>query len=182
MANRLEEVCCSDKYEGTLTDAFKGLPYLRVEAGKEENRTFKTASTFDGHRFASDFIAKGKAKFGPFSFPVESVREIRLVPFESMQQRLLSGSMKRLDVTTRLAPEGSGTRITNHTESIPDVWIPPIVGRLFIAHETREIVTTTGKRYRPVSYEQVKARMATKTWRPVDGHRGDHPNGRRATP
>jgi hypothetical protein len=81
---------------------------------------------------------KGTAKFGPFSFPVESVRDIRLVPFESMQSHLVNGSMKRLDVTTRLAPEGSGTRITNHTESIPDVWIPPIVGRLFIAHETRE--------------------------------------------
>ena len=80
---------------------------------------------------------KGKAKFGPFSFPVESVREIRLSPFEATQSHLVSGSMKRLDVTTRLVPEGSGTRITNRTESIPDVWIPPIVGRLFIAHETR---------------------------------------------
>ena len=45
--------------------------------------------------------------------------------------------MKRLDVTTWLAAEGSGTRITNLTESIPDVWIPPLAGRLFIAHETR---------------------------------------------
>jgi hypothetical protein len=80
---------------------------------------------------------KGKAKFGPFSFPVESVREIRLSPFQATQSRLVSGSMKRLDVTTRLTPEGSGTRITNRTESIPDVWIPPIVGRLLIAHETR---------------------------------------------
>ena len=81
---------------------------------------------------------KGNAKFGPFSFPVESVREVRLVPFESMQQHLVSGSMKQLDVTTRLLPEGSGVRITSRTESIPDVWIPPIVGRIFIAHETRE--------------------------------------------
>jgi carbon monoxide dehydrogenase subunit G len=81
---------------------------------------------------------KGKAKFGPFSFPVESVREVRLAPFESMQSHLLSGSMKRLDVTTRLAAEGSGTRITNRTESIPDVWIPPLIGRLFIAREARE--------------------------------------------
>lgn len=40
-------------------------------------------------------------------------------------------------------------------------------------HETREIETITGPRYRPVSYEQIKARMATKIWRPVDGHRGD---------
>ena len=81
---------------------------------------------------------KGTARFGPFSFPVESVREIRLSPFENTQSHLVSGSMKRLDVTTRLAAEGSGTRITNLTESIPDVWIPPLLGRLFIAHETRE--------------------------------------------
>ena len=81
---------------------------------------------------------KGRAKFGPFSFPVESVREVRLVPFEAMHSRLLSGSMKRLDVATRLTPEGSGTRVSNCTESIPDVWIPPIVGRLFIAYEARE--------------------------------------------
>jgi hypothetical protein len=81
---------------------------------------------------------KGRAKFGPFSFPVESVREMRLVPFESMQSHLVIGSMKRLDVTTRLVPEGSGTRISNYTEAIPDAWIPPLVGRFFIAHETRE--------------------------------------------
>jgi carbon monoxide dehydrogenase subunit G len=81
---------------------------------------------------------KGKAKFGPFSFPMEWVREIRMAPFESTQSHLVSGNIKRLDVTTRLAPEGSGTRITNHTDSIPDVWIPPLIGRLFIAHETRE--------------------------------------------
>lgn len=81
---------------------------------------------------------KGRAKFGPFSFPVESVREIRLVPFQGMQSRLVSGSMKRLDVSTQLTPEGSGTRVTNRTESIPDVWIPPVVGRLFIAHEARQ--------------------------------------------
>lgn len=81
---------------------------------------------------------KGKAKFGPFSFPVESVRDIRLMPFEGMQSRLVSGSMKQLDVTTWLAREGSGTRINNRTESVPDVWIPPIIGRLFIEHESRD--------------------------------------------
>ena len=81
---------------------------------------------------------KGSAKFGPFSFPVESVRDIRMVPYRSMHSHLVSGSMKRLDVTTRLAAEGTGTRVNNLTESIPDVWIPPIIGRLFIEHETRD--------------------------------------------
>lgn len=64
MANRLEEVCFSNKYEGTLKDTFRGLPYLRAEAGNGNNRAFKTSSTLDGHRFASDFLANGKADFG----------------------------------------------------------------------------------------------------------------------
>ena len=59
MANRLEEVCFSNKYEGILKDTFDGLPYLRAEKAGE----LKTTSTLDGHRFASDFLAKGKAKF-----------------------------------------------------------------------------------------------------------------------
>jgi CRISPR-associated protein Csb1 len=62
MANRLEEVCFEplSKHEGKLRDAFKGLPYLRAEKGGD----LKTASTLDGHRFASDFLAKGTADFG----------------------------------------------------------------------------------------------------------------------
>ncbi len=64
MANRLEEVCFSNKYEGTLKETFRGIPYLRAESGKGNNSAFKTSSTLDGHRFASDFLAKGKAAFG----------------------------------------------------------------------------------------------------------------------
>jgi CRISPR-associated protein Csb1 len=64
MANRLEEVCLSNKYEGTLKPAFAGLSYLRAQAGTGPSAVFKTASTLDGHRFASDFLAKGKAAFG----------------------------------------------------------------------------------------------------------------------
>jgi len=65
MANRLEEVCLENKYEGTLKAALSGVPYLRAEAGTGVNRVFKTASTLDGHRFASDFLAKGRAVFAP---------------------------------------------------------------------------------------------------------------------
>ena len=65
MANRLEEVCLENKYEGTLKPALLGLPYLRAEAGSGASRVFKTASTLDGHRFASDFLAKGRAVFAP---------------------------------------------------------------------------------------------------------------------
>lgn len=59
MANRLEEVCFANKYIGDFQDVFSGLPYLQAKKGDE----FVTASTLDGHRFASDFLVKGKAKF-----------------------------------------------------------------------------------------------------------------------
>jgi CRISPR-associated protein Csb1 len=64
MANRLEEVCFSNKYEGTLKEVFAGLPYLRAQTGTGANAVLRTASTLDGHRFASDFLAKGNATFG----------------------------------------------------------------------------------------------------------------------
>ena len=60
MANRLEEVCFDNKYIGSLKSVFAGLPYLKAQTGTE----FTTASTIDGHRFASDFLADGEADFG----------------------------------------------------------------------------------------------------------------------
>lgn len=73
MANRLEEVCFQNKYEGTFLDALKGIPYLRVE----ENNAFTTASTIDGHRFASDFLAGRKASFENDTAPIELAEYIK---------------------------------------------------------------------------------------------------------
>ena len=64
MANWLEAVCFLNKYEGTLKDTFTGLPYLKAQTGTGSSTVLKTTSTLDGHRFASDFLAKGKADFG----------------------------------------------------------------------------------------------------------------------
>jgi CRISPR-associated protein GSU0053 (Cas_GSU0053) len=60
MANLLEEVCLADKYTGTLRPDFSTLPYIQVT----ENGKFKTSSTIDGHRFASEYLmAKSKGSF-----------------------------------------------------------------------------------------------------------------------
>lgn len=77
MANRLEEVCLENKYEGTLREKLQGLPYLRAETGHGDQQIFKTTSTLDGHRFASDFLAKGKAKFAPNSTEQTLAEHIR---------------------------------------------------------------------------------------------------------
>ncbi|MFH1604206.1 MAG: SRPBCC family protein [Pseudomonadota bacterium] len=80
---------------------------------------------------------KGTMGFGPFSVPIETVSEIRLTPFEKMQSHLLSGNMKKSEAITRLIPDGAGTRIVYHLESIPDAWIPPLIGRALVEFETR---------------------------------------------
>ena len=80
---------------------------------------------------------KGKMGIGLFSVPIETVTEIHLTPFEKMQAHLVSGNMKKSEAITRLIPDGAGTRIVYHLESIPDVWIPPVIGRALVEFETR---------------------------------------------
>jgi len=80
---------------------------------------------------------KGSMGFGPFSVPIETVSEIRLTPLEKMQSHLVSGNMKKNEATTRLIPHAAGTRLVYHLESIPDAWIPPIIGRALVEFETR---------------------------------------------
>jgi CRISPR-associated protein Csb1 len=58
MANRLEEVCVADKYTGGLRPELAGLPYITVKQGER----LMTASTLDGHRFASEYIMKATFK------------------------------------------------------------------------------------------------------------------------
>jgi len=81
---------------------------------------------------------RGEANFGMLSFPFESTRELQLTPFDRIQSHMISGSMRKMDGSTQLKEEGGLTRIIFHSESIPGNWIPPIVGKTFIEHETRE--------------------------------------------
>lgn len=61
MANRLEEVCLADKYTGKLRDELNDLPYIVVNQAQR----FMTASTIDGHRFASEYVMKAKGQIPP---------------------------------------------------------------------------------------------------------------------
>jgi hypothetical protein len=80
----------------------------------------------------------GDASYGPIKFPFESVRELRLFPERRIESRMISGTMKHYQGVTELNPEGSGTRVRQRSEAVPNRWVPPIVGPRFVAHETRE--------------------------------------------
>jgi hypothetical protein len=46
--------------------------------------------------------------------------------------------MRKMIGTTHLIPESTGTRIVSHGEFIPDTWVPPGIGPIFIEAETRK--------------------------------------------
>ena len=81
---------------------------------------------------------RGVATYGPINFPFESTREIRLTPFDKIKSHMISGNMRRMEGITRLIDEGGQTRIIYHTDTIQEVWVPPLAGNLFIEHEIRE--------------------------------------------
>jgi carbon monoxide dehydrogenase subunit G len=98
---------------------------------------------------------KGHATTGPLSFSFESLREIELKPYVEMRGHLISGTMKKSEGVTRLAPEGSGTRLTSTGEFIPDIWVPPLIGVKIIEIETRR--QFDGLRREIIRRNQVKA-------------------------
>ncbi len=97
---------------------------------------------------------RGVATYGPISFKFETTRELKLDPFDTIHSHLISGTMRKMDGTTRLVEEGARTRVIYHTDSIPDVWIPPVVGKVFIAHEARE-------QFREMRNEIIKRKQTT---------------------
>lgn len=81
---------------------------------------------------------RGSATYGPVNYPFASIREIRLTPFHKIRTHLISGNMRKMEGTTQLINEGEQTRVIHHTDTIPEVWIPLAVGKVFIEHEMRE--------------------------------------------
>ena len=79
-----------------------------------------------------------EASLGPLGFTSQSTREIRLTPFDKIQSRMINGTLKRFESVTRLQAENEGTRVTYWSDTVPNQWIPPIVGPRFVEREARE--------------------------------------------
>lgn len=79
-----------------------------------------------------------RANVWPFSFDIELDREIELFPYERMQFQLLGGDFEKMEGTVRLIAEPAGTRILSHIESVAKFWIPPLIGPVIIARQTRD--------------------------------------------
>ncbi len=81
---------------------------------------------------------KSSTSFGLLNFSFDNVREVELVPHSEIRSKLISGDMKASAFTTRLVSDGGGvTRVINHGEFVPTMWVPPVIGTAFLAAETR---------------------------------------------
>ena len=81
---------------------------------------------------------KGVTRYGFVDFSFETIREVNLFPFQRIHERMLSGSMRKMEETTQFLPEGNHTRIIYHADIVPGMWVPPMVGNMFIKHEAHE--------------------------------------------
>lgn len=81
---------------------------------------------------------QSSTSFGLLKFSFDNVREVELVPHSEIRSKLISGDMKASAFTTRIVTDSSGvTRVINHGEFVPTMWVPPLVGTAFIESETR---------------------------------------------
>lgn len=81
---------------------------------------------------------RGVTQFGFFTFSFDSVREVNLSPFNKIQERMISGNMRKMEETTILLPEGNQTRIAYQADIVPGLWILRFAGQFFIENEARE--------------------------------------------
>jgi len=113
----------------TLTDFDNISSFISsVQSSKVINRTGNTL-----HVTQNSII-----KISIVTFNFESVREVNLVPFKEIKERMISGNMHKMEETTQIIPVGNHTRIAYHANIIPDIWLLKYIGYVFIENEARE--------------------------------------------
>jgi hypothetical protein len=83
-------------------------------------------------------LQKAQVRFGPFTFPIEMLRDIRLVAPLRTEAHLVSGTMKKYDSTTELVAEAGGTRVIVRSRAIPGSALAMLAGESFVKRETEE--------------------------------------------
>jgi hypothetical protein len=100
------------------------------------NLTVSELRTRDGDTL--QVYQKGTAQRGLLSFSFENLREIRLLPQQEIRSKLISGTLKSSEFTTRVVDDGNEVHIFNGGRFVPEVWVPPVIGPAVIEAETRK--------------------------------------------
>ena len=84
---------------------------------------------------------RGTAKFGAFSFPYTSVREIALDPPKTILSTQVKGSMKRQKSLMTVSADGPGTMMQYQLEVVPSLLASAALSADFLKHEIDEQFT-----------------------------------------
>lgn len=95
----------------------------------------------------------GEQQHGPFHFAFDTVRAVDLVPGKEIRSRLVKGSFKSYDSTTRLVEQGAVTLVVHHGRYVPDTWVPPVIGPSVIRDKAEQ-------QYRELIVEMIKRQQA----------------------
>lgn len=83
-------------------------------------------------------LQKSQLRYGPFTIPLETVKDIRLVPPRRTEARLVSGSMKKYEATTDLVRDTGGTRILVRWTAVSDSALVAFAGESVVKRETED--------------------------------------------
>lgn len=83
-------------------------------------------------------VQDGVARFGIFTYPFSSEREIQLEPRKRILARQISGNTKSYASEMEIRPSESGTRFRYHAEMALDSGFARLFGSPFIRHEIVE--------------------------------------------
>jgi len=75
----------------------------------------------------------GKVRLGWFAIPFEYVRRVELYPDARLVSHIVSGSVKKGDVTTSLHESNGRTIVTYDSEAVMGYWLPFGIGNTAIA-------------------------------------------------
>lgn len=123
-------------------------------------RNLQVSKIVEGADNKIQVAQKGKATYGPLTFSFDTVREVELKPYQEIRSRVIRGSVKHGQGTTQLIPDGIGTRIVYHNETMPNYWLPPGIGPALVKKEIR------------AQFEDMKTEMLR---RKIEKQRNEHP-------
>jgi hypothetical protein len=112
-----------------ITDYERASEFTRdLEVSKVISRSGNSLRVFQKNQF----------RFGPFSIPVETVRDVRLTAPVRTESRLVSGSVKKYTAITELVPEANGTRIVYRSFAVPGSALALFASDSYVRRETEE--------------------------------------------
>ncbi|HEX2826847.1 MAG TPA: SRPBCC family protein [Burkholderiales bacterium] len=81
---------------------------------------------------------RDQVKFGPFSIPIDTVRDVKHIEPTRTESHIVSGSFRKYDAEMRLVPESGGTRVVYRAQTVPDSALAAFAGESTIRKHTEE--------------------------------------------